>query len=489
MISVQTKIHDNFSLECKIAYKARRKMKESNFILNTWIFIPNSLDVNASTYAREDFYKDIRTNTRLITPVFLMREIVSNEAIPLRNLEVAMRHLASSPTRSSIAEFEYQIKMFSAIFKSAIRDQLAYIFNAAQADDKEQLVKEFIIDVEDILDKYRKLSPIIKTPTVTQVVYNYYSYGDEFMTNLTEKELFNLINKFKHQNESDLQKNLKPLILVAIEKERQHKISCNYLQVEPESPSRNKDLLFRLGALKKYVESDLFINAKKKRDGVLVEQVYLSIAAGLSMVFATAIAFSFQQTYGNLTMPFFVALVVSYMLKDRIKELMRFYFAQKISAKYYDNKTTISIKEKEIGVSKEGFDFILDSNVPKDVLRVRNRIPLIEADNRYANEKIILFRKSVNINRKILDSSSNYNIDGLVEIVRLNMLSFMRKTDNPEVPLFVLDKNGDVEKIMGVKNYYLNIILQYKHDEDENFKRYRIGFNRDGINSIKEMGL
>lgn len=489
MISVNTKIHDKFSLECKIAYKARRKVNANSFKINTWIFIPNSLDINTNTYNREDFYKDIRTNIRLITPVFLMREIVSSTAIPLHNLESAMKHMASTPTRSSIAEFEYQIKMFSAIFKSAIRDQLTYIYNAAHADDKEHLVKEFLIEIEDILDKYRKLAPIIKTPTVNQVVYNYYAYGDEFMTNLTEKELFGLLSKFNHQNESDLLEILKPLILEVLEKEKQHKITCNYLHVEPESLNKNKDLLFRLGALKKYVESDLFINAKKKRDGVLVEQVYLSIAAGLSMVFATGVAFSFQQTYGNLTMPFFVALVVSYMLKDRIKELMRFYFAQKISAKYYDNKTTISIKEKEIGLSKEGFDFILDANIPKDILRVRNRIPLIEADNRYANEKIILFRKTVTINRKVLDNSSNYNIDGIVEIVRLNLLSFMRKTDNPEVPLFVLDENHHVEKIMGIKNYYLNIIIQYQHDEEENFKRYRVGFNRDGINNIIEMNV
>jgi hypothetical protein len=398
-----------------------------------------------------------------------------------------MKQLASSPTRSAIAEFEYQIKMFSAIFKSAIRDQLAYIYNAAQVEDKEKLVIDFLRDAADILEKYRNLSSIIKTPTVSQVVYNYYLFGDEFMTNLTEKELFGLINKFNHLNESDLHRNILPLILVALEKEKKHKIEQNYMQVETKSLNKNSDLIFRLGDLKKYIESDLFLNAKKKRDGVVAEQVYFSIAAGLSMVFATAVAFSFQMQYGNFTMPFFVALVVSYMLKDRIKELMRYYFAQKISPKYYDNKTTISVKEKEIGISKEGFDFIAEENVPRDIIRVRNRIPLIEADNRNAKEKVILFRKTVLIDRQKLDKSTNYNIDGVVEIVRLNMLSFMRKTDNPEVPLFVLNENHTAEKIMGVKNYYLNIILQYQDDDDEKFKRYRVGFNRDGINSIQEM--
>lgn len=476
-----------FSLESKIAYKARRKKKVNDFMLNTWIFVPNSLDINSATYTREDFYKDVRTNIRLVTPVFLMRDIVAGDAVPLKNLETAMRQLASTPTRSNIAEYEYQIKMFSAIYKSAIRDQLAYIFNAAQIEDKEALVIDFLKESAEILEKYRSLAHVIKTPTVNKVVYNYYAFGDEFMTNLTEKELFGLINQFKHINETNLRIKLEPLILKALEKEREHKTACNYMHVDADSPSKNKDLIFRLSALKKYVESDLFINAKKKRDGILVEQVYFSLAAGLSMVFATAVAFSFQQTYGNLTMPFFVALVVSYMLKDRIKELSRYYFAQKISTKYYDNKTTISVKEKEIGYSKESFDFIVEENIPRDVMRVRNRIPLIEADNRYSKEKIILYRKTVHLNRKTLDENTNYDIDGVVEIVRLNLLSFMRKTDNPEVPLFVLNENETVEKIMGVKNYYLNIIIQYKHDEDEKFKRYRVGFNRLGINSIHEM--
>lgn len=44
-------------------------------------------------------------------------------------------------------------------------------------------------------------------------------------------------------------------------------------------------------------------------------------------------------------MPLFIALAVSYMLKDRIKELMRSYFAHKRLNRYFDNKTKIGIKD------------------------------------------------------------------------------------------------------------------------------------------------
>ena len=122
-------------------------------------------------------------------------------------------------------------------------------------------------------------------------------------------------------------------------------------------------------------------------------------------------------------------------------------------------------------------------------MKVRNRIPLIEADNRFSKEKIILFRKIVNINREALSQNANYNIDGIVEIIRLNMLSFMRKTDNPEFMLYVPDDNNSIKQITGTRNYYMNIVLQAKYEDTETIQRYRVIFNHNGICSIKEICL
>ena len=486
MIDIKAKIHDKFALEFKFAYRAQKKIKQNFFSLNTWIFIPNSLDISSSTYNRDDFYRDIRTNTRLITPVFLFREITSGQAIPISNLKKAMKQLAIEPTRTNVSEFEYQIKMFSVIFKSSIRNQLSYIIECTQKDDRHTLISEFLTNVEDILSQYKQLAHIIKTPTVSQEVFNYYLFGYEFISNIIEKSLYDTIIKLEKIS-PECAACFKQTVFNILKKERQYKTENNFTIVDPESSNQNSDLIFRLGALKKYIESDLFLDAKKKRDGVLVEQIYYSIAAGLSMVFATAIAFTFQFKYGNYTMPLFAALVVSYMLKDRIKELMRHYLAHKRSSKYYDNKTNISIKEKEIGYSKESFDFVPEKNVPNSVMKVRNRIPLIEADNRYANEKIVLFRKIVQIDSEALTQSTSYNIDGVVEIIRMSMLSFMRKTDNPEFPLYIPEKDNSVKQVTGVRNYYMNIVIQAHYETTETIKRYRIVFNRNGIYEIKEI--
>jgi hypothetical protein len=237
--------------------------------------------------------------------------------------------------------------------------------------------------------------------------------------------------------------------------------------------------------LKKYAESDLFLDVKKRKDGVWVEQILFSLAAGLSMIFATFVAFSFQQKYGNFTMPMFVALVVSYMMKDRIKELMRFYFAHKLNKRYFDHKIKISTHNNEIGWVRESMDFISERNVPFEVLQKRDRSSILEANNRASNERIILYRTLMQLNRESIDANTEYPVAGVNEILRLNISNYIQKMDNAEFPLYYPDEKDGFQIVPGEKIYYLNMILQAKEAEQWDYKRYRIVFNRKGIQKIE----
>ena len=130
MIEENVKIHNRFSIELKLSFLARKKKKVSEFAVNTWIFIPNSLDINPSNYDKKDFYRDLKSNIRLITPVYLLRDIASGDESPLKQLENAFRKLASEPTRTNITEYEHQIKMFLSIIKSALRNETNHILQS-----------------------------------------------------------------------------------------------------------------------------------------------------------------------------------------------------------------------------------------------------------------------------------------------------------------------------------------------------------------------
>ncbi len=486
MINIQTKRHDRFSVEFKVGFNATNQSGLNEFTMNTWMFIPNILDINSFTYSKNQFYRDLHSNIRLITPTFLLRDMVQGDALPLKYLENAFKKLASDPSHKNTAEYEYHIKMFAAIFKSSLRDQVYYIIKPSVEEKRDELCEELVSDIKATLNRYRNLYKIISVPTVSHESFGYYQFGDEFLSNIMQRQVFRLLD-FLKGNFPETYKIQKLKLIGLIEEEINYRKTKGYPVVNKNNADQNKDLVYRTSALKKYVESELFLTADKKKDGVLIEQIYYSLAAGISMIFATTIAFSFQQRFGNFTMPLFVALVVSYMLKDRIKELMRYYFAHKKNKKYFDNVTNIGINDTSIGWSKEGVDFIPQKKIPKEVISVRARSPLLESENRNSEEKVLLYRKLVTLNREVLDRNSNYHISGINDIMRFNLSSYFHKMDDPEVPLFILSDENEYEEISGIKIYYINFIMQLCHGSTEVYKRYRIAFNRTGIKEVEEL--
>ncbi|HJF72186.1 MAG TPA: hypothetical protein K8V05_15660 [Butyricimonas virosa] len=484
MIEIQAKIHDKFSVEFKVGFITRKRLAISDFVMNTWIFVPHSLDINPMTYDKTRFYRDIKSNVRLVTPVYLLRDLATTNTLPFQELEKSFRQLSSTPTRTATAEYESQIKMFASILKSALRDEYLHIVHNTIEKDCCYLTRDYITNIRNVVLKFRNLRKVINVSTVPANTLEYFHFGDEFISNVIEQHVNKLQDFLSREHPQDYLV-LKKTIQELLKDELNYKREKNYATVNTENKTNNREFILRAGMLKKYIESDLYLIARKKRNTFLLEQILFSLAAGMSMVFATIVSFSFQQKYGNFTLPFFIALVISYMLKDRIKELMRFYFAHKLGSKFYDNKVQISNKSQQIGWSKEGFDFISDNKVPREVMELRGRSSLLEAENRRVDEKIILYRKRVQLNRKQLVKISTYPIPGIHDIIRFNISEFIRKMDNPEVPIFGNDKDGNSIRVHGEKTYYLNFVIQCQYEEQLEYKRYRIMFNRLGIKKIE----
>ena len=94
MIDENVKIHDKNSAEIKVGFVARKKQKLNNFSMNIWMFIPNSLDINRFTYSKAAFYRDMKSNIRLITPVYILRDVAESEHSPFIYLEKSFHNLA-----------------------------------------------------------------------------------------------------------------------------------------------------------------------------------------------------------------------------------------------------------------------------------------------------------------------------------------------------------------------------------------------------------
>ena len=63
----------------------------------------------------------------------------------------------------------------------------------------------------------------------------------------------------------------------------------------------------------------------------------------------------------------------------------------------------------------------------------------MEIENKGANEKIILYRKLIRLNRKKLNHNyKHYEINGINDIIRFNISRFIKNMDNPKVPAYIL---------------------------------------------------
>ena len=486
MISIQAKQHDNFSVEFKFGYNCIEDGVKDKFSVNAWIFVPNSLDINPENYGKNQFYRDIKSNIRLITPVYLLRDIAQDTSLPLVSLRRALEAVVANPSTSSMNTYEYQLKMFAAIYKSALRDHVTHLASVRSLEYAEYLVEDYVTNARLALNKFRALYQIIDVPTVSDKARSYFRLSDEFMSHVVKLRTIRLIKSLDSMEKTDAVLHIRKQFEKLIQDEREYMAAMGYDKLNGD-PAHDRALVFHHGMLKKFIESELYISLSKKKDGVAVEQLYYSIAAGVAMIFATGVAWQTQVKYGNITWPLFIALVVSYMLKDRIKDLLRYYFAHKLGNKYFDKKAIVAIGDNKIGVIKEGFDFISRSKTPDVVMKMREQGSFVEDESRIFEEKILLYRKHVELKDSALAMVDEYPMKGINEILRLHLNRFTHKMDNPEVPVDTMDADGKIITDSIQKIYHVNIVFQLQHDGDVEYHHFRITMTRNGVQAIDKI--
>ncbi|MDV7400587.1 hypothetical protein RZS08_54730, partial [Arthrospira platensis SPKY1] len=101
-----------------------------------------------NTYDKKDFYRDLKSNIRLITPIFLLSDIAKSKNSPFIKLEAAIRILASLPNRTNTRNFEHQLKMLLSIVKSALREETYHIIHNQKKEDKRYLLDDFLNHIQ-----------------------------------------------------------------------------------------------------------------------------------------------------------------------------------------------------------------------------------------------------------------------------------------------------------------------------------------------------
>lgn len=485
MIDLSTKIHDKFTLEFKVGFnttQAIKPMKYSDYVMNTWIFVPNSLDINAAKYSKDDFYRDLKSGVRLITPSYGLHELANDDTLlPIQALTTNFNDLHAAPDDTQ--DLTHTIKMYCAIAKSAFRDACFAIAEETDAAKRKASCLQYLDDGRMILERYRGLISQLTDDIATNRTRQVFAYGDEFLSNVLEKYTYRLRDAIRVNHPTEypqFEEHFKKVLL----DERSYREQKGYLSVKVDDEKGNEDFVFRASLLKKFSESDLYLNATKRKNTFLVEQILYSLAAGAAMVVATLSSFFFQQRYGNFTMPFLIALVISYMFKDRLKDWLRLFFAKRVSNKVFDTRTDFRIKGRYIGWSKDSVDFIDSDKILPEVMELRSRNALF-AEVSGKDEKVLLYRKKVQLWPSELAKASPYPLRGINDILRYNLTEYTRKMDNPSFPLSGTWEDNEYKPIEGKKVYHITFIIQCVYEGNVEYKRIVVRCDRDGIVNVK----
>jgi hypothetical protein len=493
------KPHDKYQIEIKLDYELL-EAKQTRYKIATYIFAPRSLGINQNTYSKADFYRDIQNYIRLKTPPLILRDFTENSTSPLRKIYklVTVENWATNPTcqESIINNF----KLLSAMLKSALRDHLLLItqrISQAPPDSKihllvGNLLEEFLTETERITQKYRALYPNFNLPNIDPRIFAAYQLTDESLSLLIEEnaaELYQFVSLHFSEKKGD---SFKQHLKEHMRQETTHRRAHGYDSILNASDD-NETYAFRHSVLKKYASSALHLSTTMRREGRELEQIFFALAAGISMVFATVVAFYFQYQFGNFTFPFFVALVVGYMFKDRIKEGSRALFAKYIQDRLYDRRIEIRTQngKHRLGVLKEKVAFVQEKDVPRPVFRARNRDFITSVDNDGRAENIICYTKEIvlypNAFKQVFADLPQ--MTGLNDIIRYDIRAFLRKMDEPIHERLYLNDN-ELQAVHCHKVYHLNLIsryLSYEPVKDKLHKRIRLILDRDGIKRVEHV--
>jgi len=202
------------------------------------------------------------------------------------------------------------------------------------------------------------------------------------------------------------------------------------------------------------------------------------------------IAFYYQQVYGNFTLPFFIALVVGYMFKDRIKASIGLLFVSKANSFFHDFKIKIRDSGTNlIGVVRENFTFVPFNKLGPKVKKHRLKNRFIAADYNFLGEQIIQYKKKIVIYpKKFGEEISDNRLDSIVDITRINLYRFTTQMDDPKKEYSLL-KKGKIINRVGNRIYHINLIQKFYSEKGVEFKRYLIIMNRKGIKRIEPVEL
>lgn len=524
-IKTQARIIEPNQFETSFSYKIRVQEEDrpenfpTHYITESYFFFPPQINISRKSYPIDSFYRDMKSYINFRIPKLSFREIIGLTKNPNRSpLKKIRRELADGENVQTPEDDDFlrqEARMFGCSFYNFLGRKINKIqqrINNIGDDPSQESVHALTDLIEQSLTKaisiFREWRRTVKPSGFekSKKLQHEFDLVDEYIVHILKDFLLSNLQKVESLkiNRKDRSKIYKTIQLHL----RGLRIYCKrhkYDWIDSSSEERDREkYLFRKGWLKRKVWSALYLDARSKPLFRLQQQIGAMLAAGFAGTWWVAAELLFQldrgmrtqtQSYGYTTFFFATAIILAYILKDRIKDLGKGYLQGGIFGRLPDSNNEI-IHPKDysgqrdivIGQFTETANYLRPSRVPADILRIVENHTVDEDDQK----TVICYQQQIRLKEKPIRDLRR-KIRAVYGFYRLNIGKLLGPLDQPIEHGLVPTENLHFTEREFPKTYHIDLVIKARGQSSKllppKYKLFRLTISKFGIQRIDSIQI
>ena len=507
MVDRRLEPHDSNQLELKLAYGIATGQRTQRYRVETYLFVPTTLGFTSKSYPPERFYEDTAGFIRLKTPTVALAALADSTQAQswFEPSQALLQSMLSGESKDGDGLIR-RLKLLGCIYRRALRDEMIDVLERFErlpgADQvgaptgEAELAEELVTFHEQLCGAQERLTALgrqCESPAVEVEVRETWRRIDEYVAIVAEDVSTKLVEVVDERLGSEtvegpLVEARERLAQVAIEN-YQHRRARGYPSFVSEG-SENETLTHRRRLLKRTVASSLYLNLVQERPGRYLHDAIGMIAAAAAMLFAVYVTIEAQSAWPDFGGPFVAVAVVSYIIKDRIKEWSKRYLSKPLRRFLPDHVVKVVDSDgNEVGQCRELFELVEPSSLDADILRIRHIDHPTATAEAGRPETVLHYTKEVVLSSSGL-STQLPGIEALSDIIRFNLGRMRRRMDNPyEEYRLIHPQRRELMAVPCARVYHINVVLKVTSgkgsDTQVEIERARVIVDQRGIKRIE----
>ena len=500
-LRVRNSQHDRLQMESILTFDLKPIGDEEDYRryeVDTYFYIPTSIGINNSSYPPSSFFRHFTSYFRIRTPK--LSQWVSCEPSDFRMpaLEDYLdSHMETFERKRLGPRVVQEIKLFGNLIHTEMKSlEKRCKRKGGRSEYLKELVRihKVIWAFRDVYATQLREQPLLLGHEIRRVLRltdEYISYRLEVI----DIRIMKAVPDWSEKIEGWLQR----------ETAYREKTEMLSLHQADETNRTFEAYTYRLGLLKKYLAEVLYLKTESAKKDHLYRNAVAAFGAGLAATFAGWAEHNrIQYLTGNdsgirLTVLIGIA-VVAYVFKDRIKDLSKEYFNNRLKARLPDRRWALqypfvhrdgSKGNIELGFAQEYVRYL--KAAPEEIQYLRTIEKKRDLDPKRRDEVLHLARR---FDFSLRSQEEKDDIRYLKNVVRIDFASFLAKLDNPSKTVHYYGGEDGNRVTSAPKVYHVNVLCRYRTvfgGEEApmrvrtDYERLRVVLDKNGIVRIENV--